>query len=692
MSTQKMALKTLVISMAAAMATPVLAESKQLPRIDVIGQGEDAVTQQPGSVSVITQEEIESAQPRSTEDLLRRVPGVYVKGEEESAVVVNVGLRGLPAGSEKTMVLEDGVPVQPGIFVGNARYFNPRVQRMFGAEILKGASSLRYGPNTIGGVINYQTKTPEDGVSISAKVGSWNTKESTLEIGGTSSSGDAYFGLMYTKAESDGFQDKDYKMDDILVKAGIEIADNQMISAKFSHTKNDANISYRGLFPEAFEAKADYNPAPDDYYLSGRTAFDLNHQWDINEDMSMKTLVYWSQMYREYWRFELEDGNEITTNSSGHRVFNFNDVVDGMNRDFDRVGLESRLSLRHDAFGINNQAQFGLRVMNEEMLDTSGNADRATPRFRDMDKEVRDSASSLALFTENRFDLNDRLAVTAGLRMESYEQHRKDLKTPAKSGKYSNTEFLPGLGATYQLTPETQLYGSIYQAFGPPIVGSVVNVSDEPKPEKSINVEMGLRGSVNGVQYEVTAFQMDFSNQIDPGSSKDGYKSNEGSALIQGLEAGAGYQFNNGFSVDTNLTWIPTAEFSEPRYNSDGDMIADKGNRFEFSPEFMANLRLAYEQDALQTALLINHTGSVYGDKANRTAFTTDEAFADKLWGGKLDAYTTVDLTANYQVNKQFNVFGAVKNLTDEHYIAGLREGIYAGPERSFELGARYTF
>jgi Fe(3+) dicitrate transport protein len=43
-------------------------------------------------------------------------------------------------------------------------------------------------------------------------------------------------------------------------------------------------------------------------------------------------------------------------------------------------------------------------------------------------------------------------------------------------------------------------------------------------------------------------------------------------------------------------------------------------------------------------------------------------------------------------VNKQLSVFGAVKNLTDERYIAGLRQGIYVGPERSFELGAKYKF
>nr|WP_309544966.1 TonB-dependent receptor [Alkalilimnicola ehrlichii] len=60
--------------------------------------------------------------------------------------------------------------------------------------------------------------------------------------------------------------------------------------------------------------------------------------------------------------------------------------------------------------------------------------------------------------------------------------------------------------------------------------------------------------------------------------------------------------------------------------------------------------------------------------------------------GGLISSYYTVDLTGRYAVNPQLSIFGAIKNLTDERYISGLRNGIYVGPERSFELGARYSF
>ena len=51
-----------------------------------------------------------------------------------------------------------------------------------------------------------------------------------------------------------------------------------------------------------------------------------------------------------------------------------------------------------------------------------------------------------------------------------------------------------------------------------------------------------------------------------------------------------------------------------------------------------------------------------------------------------------LDVTAQYQLTAELQVFAAVKNLTDESYISGLRQGIYVGPERSFEAGFRYNF
>ena len=684
-----LALSLLAGAQGAAATTAVQDAAVSMPRIDVVGQVEEQVVLIPGAVEVITAEQIDQIQPRSTEDVLRRVPGIFIKREEESAVVTNIGVRGLTAGDYKTLVLEDGVPIQPGLFVGNSRYYNPRVQRMEGVEVLKGAASLRYGPNTIGGVINFLTRTPEDGAAVSARIGSWETYEATAEVGASTRGGDARFGLIATRAESDGFMDKGYAMTDLMLKAGLAIGDHQSIGFKLAHYRNDANISYRGLFPDAYAAGARFNPAPDDFFLTGRTSFDLNHDWEISAGARLKTLFYASEMHRDYWRFATVGGAATALSPEGYTVWNYSDNLNGNNREFTRVGLETRLGLDNALFGVPGEAEIGLRLMQEDMDDVTVLAVRGRPRTPDpgrggISQDRVDSGDSLALFVQNRFDVSERLSVTAGVRVERYEQTRKNRRSAAPADRFSNTEVMPGLGATYVVNPSLQVFGSVYRAFAPPLVGSVLGAGDTPtEAEKSVNLEFGLRGSHGALSYSATAFQMDFSNQVDPGVS--GIRApNEGSALHRGLEGALGYALGAGLRLEGNFTWIPTAEYREDRPG-----VALAGNRLAYAPERMVNLSLAYESGPLQAALLFNHVGEQFGDGLNRREFTTAST---GTWGGRMPAYSTTDLTASYALSDRLSLSGAIRNLTDKDYIAGLRQGLYIGPERSFEFGVRYRF
>lgn len=361
-------------SMAASAEEPVNAEFK-MPALQVVGSEADSISRQTGAVIIIDREEIERIQPTSTEDVLRRVPGINVKTEEESAVVSNVGIRGLSASESKSLILEDGVPVAPGLFIGNDRYFNPRIQRMEGIEILKGSSSLRYGPSTIGGVINYQTKTPDDGVHLSTRFGSFNTREATLEAGGRTESGDSFAGIVATRALSDGFMDKDYRMSDIMIKAGTKLNENHSLGVKYSYYQNEANISYRGLFLDDYKSGRTYNPAPDDYFLTDRRAVDINHEWHLTDNATLTTLAYWSEVSRDYWRYGV---NTAASNDAGRWVYT--DSLNGNNRSFERYGIETRLAVDHNLFGISNQAEFGLRFMQEESDDKTIGATRANDR------------------------------------------------------------------------------------------------------------------------------------------------------------------------------------------------------------------------------------------------------------------------------------------------------------------------
>jgi Fe(3+) dicitrate transport protein len=476
-------------------------------------------------------------------------------------------------------------------------------------------------------------------------------------------------------------------MSDIMIKAGTKLNENHSLGVKYSYYQNEANISYRGLFLDDYKSGRTYNPAPDDYFLTDRRAVDINHEWHLTDNATLTTLAYWSEVSRDYWRYGV---NTAASNDAGRWVYT--DSLNGNNRSFERYGIETRLAVDHNLFGISNQAEFGLRFMQEESDDKTIGATRANDRSGTLNKYLRDEADSVAGYVQNRFEITDRFAVTPGIRIESYEQKRNVLvaQEVQQQGKVktNNTEVLPGIGATYQLIPEAQLYGGVYKAFSPASNGTSLvsedkNLVDQKLDgERSVNYELGVRGEIDRMTYELTGFYMDFDNLVVTGNSDPNLsRSNAGESKHYGLEAALGYELGGGFSVDTNLTWVPYSRF-EAGENS--------GNRLPYSPKFLANVALNYTQGKFSSSLTAHHRGEQYGDPTNLEDIPNDAAGG--IWGGEMSSYTVYDFFAQYQVSEQFRVRGAVKNLTDKHYITGLRQGIYVGPERSFEVGFDYSF
>ncbi|HCL69213.1 MAG TPA: TonB-dependent receptor, partial [Gammaproteobacteria bacterium] len=54
-------------------------------------------------------------------------------------------------------MMEDGVLIGPAPYSAPAAYYVPNVNRMDAVEVLKGPASIKYGPHTVGGAINFVT-------------------------------------------------------------------------------------------------------------------------------------------------------------------------------------------------------------------------------------------------------------------------------------------------------------------------------------------------------------------------------------------------------------------------------------------------------------------------------------------------------------------------------------------------------
>ena len=642
----------------------------ELPRIDVVGKSSRDIQHIPGAISIVTKDELELKQALSTEAALKNIPGITIKPEEESAIVTNIGMRGLSSGdgNKYIVILEDGVPVAPGAFTGNQRYYNPRIQRMESIEVLKGSSALKYGPNNVAGVINYKTKQPHDGFAVTTRMGSFGYKEALIEAGGKSSDGQSIGGIHIVTSDSDGFQNKGYKTQDVMLKGGMALGDHQWLGVKLSHYDNEANISYRGLSLAQFQHRYKENPAPNDHFYTQRNAIDFNHEWHINSDMKLNSLMYYSKMNRDYHRYSVASNLALDSMTG----WSFTDVLNKNDRDFERRGFESRLQVHHQSLGLKNDLELGIRLADES--------------FKQDASTIAYEANNYAVFVENKFHLNEAITLIPGLRVENYDLKR----TGSKTGNTQETAFVPGLGLIYQMSPSSQLYSSVYKGFAAPSSISSLALDDNTladlPAQESKNYEVGIRGKNSGLRYEMTAFLIDFKNQNVTSNSQSGVPTTAGSTIHKGLELSGGYSFKNGLSLDGALTYIPVAKFRGTRGTS-----AIDGNRITYTPEWTGHISLGYRHQQFKSALIASYVGSQYTDVANTVAIAPGSS-NNSFWTGRLDAYTLLDLQTHYQLDKQLSLFGNINNITNKNYIASLRQGIYAGPSRSLMVGAKYKF
>lgn len=659
------------------------AQDIELPRIDIVGREEDALYKIPGTVDVINQQRMEELQPQSLQDVLKTVPGVNVRGDEGGlGSIPNIGIRGLnPSRSSKVLLLEDGAPIQPSLFISNASYYSPPVEQIGGIEVLKGASGLKYGPSNIGGVVNYLSKTPAPGFKLTGKVGNYGYRLAELEAGGKSSSNGAIGGINLIQSESNGYQGNGFKMYDILVKGGMEIAQNQWLSLKYTHYDNNINTSYVGLRPNQYSTHSRDNPAPNDRFITQRNAVDLNHAIEISPETKINTLMYWSRLSRDYWRQSIV---KRTQESTVFRACNVGaDCLIGRNREFQMLGIDSRVSHAYKALGISNEAEFGLRMHTESQINQVVSSKTLAYSGR-LTSQEDNKANSVAVYAQNRFLLSKDFALIPGVRVESYNQTRSNAAT-GKAGSAKNVETIPQIGATWQLVPQVQAYGSVYKGFAPAQLATAIDdkgVDQQLAPERSTNTELGLRGRSGAFTYDSAIFSMNFSNQVVNQSLAAGIsKANGGKSLHQGAEMSLAYALGGGWGINGNATYIPVAKFVGT------SSLGRDGNRIPYTPKLTSNLGVSYEKNGFNTLVNLNYVSAQYADSANTVAQNAIGTL------GEVPAYITVNWSANYAINKDWKVFGVINNVFNKRYISSRSpDGIFAGAPLNFQAGMSYQF
>lgn len=668
-----------------------------VPRIDVIGT-KDQQFKQSSTSTIIDQQDLESAHVMTTNEALRKVPGVVVRDEEGFGIRPNISIRGLnPTRSTKVMLLEDGIPLAYAPYGDNASYYYPSIDRFSRIEVQKGANQVKFGPQTIGGVINHITPdAPEAfGGWASLTTGNRDYVNGRFNVGGKGML------LDYTHKSGEGNRDNtNLNIDDLNFKLTKTINDFHAVTFRANYFSENSQVGYSGLTAAEYRNfGGEYYPYENDSFDTKRYGLSLTHDWQLSDSALLRTNYYYSYFDRDWWRQSSNSNDNLglagaCTTLRDNRISglavnpNTCQANQGRLRTYDTYGVEPRLTVDH-AIG---QLEVGVRAHFEEQDRRQINGASPTARAGNLVENNFRATDAYSGFISNRFDIG-KLSITPVIRYEHIQNERKN-RLNGQQADVTLTEWVPGLSAAYMINEQYTFFAGVHEGFAPPRTEDLIvgNGSQDVDAEKSTNYELGLRARpTKQLSVETSAFYNDFDNLIAVGSVAANLPAlSQGKARFAGLEVLGTYDFDSGMYSRVAYTWLPIAEQTSPFRRVDNNAIAGgsaSGNRQPYAPENTITAAFGYRTgnwDAMIEAVFV---GKQYADFAETKAVNATGI------NGEIAGYTIYNAAINYKLSEyKTTVFLVGKNIFDKEYIVDRTRGILTGMPALIQLGARYDF
>lgn len=699
-----------------------------VPEVEVIGRSDKDVESVPGSADVVTEEELDQQKALNTNEALRMVPGVHVQPEEGMGLRQNIGIRGLnPTRSRKVLVLEDGVPIALGPYGEPEMYYSPPVERMSRIEVVKGSGSILFGPQTIGGVINYITPQPPEDFTFEseARGGTYDYYQGEVTIGDTK--GQVGYWLNGLHQRFGGHRGLDLRMTDVTSKFRLQLDDRQSLSLKFNVYDEWSRSTYLGLTTPQYQNDPSANYAKHDRFKIRRYGVQATHVATPSSNLLVETRLYGHNIQRNWRRQDFDRTASCEQDDCYVRVINgrgedvvdspsewpndqsgvfFRDTTGNRNREFTVGGIEPRVTWDWELGSVAGELQAGTRFHIEHTRERrlNGNTDVSPAgTIRDDDERIGRAVAAYALNTFEFFDGD--LQLSPGLRFESLWTERTVHRTrvdgeptdldPPRTNDNHIQAFIPGAGVSYNLLEPLTLFGGVHRGFAPPRTKDAITKEGQKlklEPEFSWNYEAGARVRMaDWLQAETAAFLLDFRNQIiapaeaggavsvdpearDPGTLK---AVQGGRTTHKGLEFGATFDpatlSEAGFDLPLSVNYT----FVDARFG-EGWQQAIRGNQLPYAPRHTIAGRASFQHPiGLSLQLDGDWVSGQYTDKVE----TVRSGPAGLI--GWIDSRFILDAKVSYTHEPSgLTGFVAGKNLLNEQYVSsraprGIKPGLF---------------
>lgn len=700
----------------AALAAFLMAASQgnvaaELEEITIIGT-QESVRDIAGTGAIIGSAQIRDELATDVNQLLKTIPGTYIREEDGYGLRPNIGIRGATSErSAKITLMEDGVLIAPAPYAAPAAYYFPTLSRMHAVEVLKGASQLRYGPQTTGGVINLvSTPIPETASGrLQLVYGQDNQTDILANYGGQI--GSFGFSLETAQRSGDGFKTIDrsnrnagYKIADYVAKLSWQGTDHALrLKAQYSEEESDE--TYLGLTDIDFAQSADrrYGLSTPDQMANDHKGISVAWEWQLATDVALTTTAYRNEFHRDW--FKLSGGGKLVS-AANQGDADAQAVLDGEqdslglsykhnNRRYVSEGLQTNVAWDIGSHSMSLGARYHQdevdRLQPTEKYDQI-NGDllyRGTTTPSSSNNRIQE-ADALALWITDAWMINDALRLDLALRHEridTSEVRYADLgRTNIASHRDNDVSiWLPGVAALYQIDDQWSLLAGIHRGFSP-LGGSAKSTE---KPETSVNYEMGVR--YDGAWFaEVVGFYSDFSNKAESCSNSQPCSNGAvggtfvtGEAVIAGVEVQLGHIFQTG-----DIAWPISLAYTYSHAEASRDNVQSgvlDGDELASVPSNTLSMRMGAEVGARwDSYAVVKYTDSMCVKvSCNREVSPF----------GETEGFVVIDLASRYAFSESLSAFVKLENALDERAIVSRQpDGARPNKPRTAMIGVEWMF
>lgn len=681
---------------------------------DWLGDAQQSVVQNhPGARTVVRREAMVEKGAMNVRDVLRGIPGVQVQdsnGTGGSDLSLNVGVRGLTSRlSPRSTVLIDGIPA------AFAPYGQPQLSmapissgNLDSIDVVRGAGSVRYGPQNVGGVINFVTRAIPEKASgelsttlETSRHGGWKHTESAF-VGGTADNGMGV-ALLYTGVNGNGYRSSNNgnDIDDVILKTHWAPTDSDEFWLNFHYYDGRADMP-GGLTQAQFDQDPFQSVRDHDYFAGRRKDVSFKWQRQLDDATQFEVLTYYTDSFR---------GSSIADRTM--------QTLSSYPRNYHTFAIEPRLSRIFFAGPTTQEVSVGYRYLKEAMREQSSQLaliDNVPTPVPGADGHVIQDRSggteASAYYIDDKIDVGN-WTITPGIRFEHINTDWRDrpvldedyLPVPERNRSVTSNEPLPALSVMYHLSDAWKLFANYETSFGSLQYfqlgqgGSGDSTANGLEPEKAKTYEIGTRYDDGHFAGELTAFYIDFDDELQYISNEVGW-TNLGATKHQGIEAAVRYDLSG---LDPRLQGLTAnAGYTYTRATYEGEIPGFEGRDLPFYSRQVATAGLRYQMnrwtwnlDAFAQSGQRSPGTGISNGRFNGNYIT--EPSADGRFGD-IPGYVTWHARGGYDFGPQLSnlkLAAGVKNIFDKQYYTRSSDnnaGLYVGEPRTFYVQASVGF